>query len=239
MGGREGISFKVLPTNLLCFNPHERSTPFLLSRLSGRHAVRIAIYRHSETATGNLKHSGAVGKPATPAHTMDLKTPETSEQGENNDIAISYQTTSEDQKQSQPPSNEFQGPKQDDSTLAVYIGLRTIPARFLIWFNTTFCLAVGIAIATRLIDGVLDAYFPGSDKATVAMSFVVFYAVYTLLAYTLGVFCGIVYELWRNPYARAPTLRGKVGREEEVAMMKENRLRAKRLCRFMMPWKKL
>ena len=47
----------------------------------------------------------------------------------------------------------------------------------------------------------------------------------------------IAYELWRNPYARAPTLRGKVGKDEEVAMLKENRLRARRLCRFLLPWK--
>jgi hypothetical protein len=167
-------------------------------------------------------------------------------QGEKNDTtATTYHTSSthsnssplEPQKQSQPTNNTFQGPYQDDSTLAVYLDLQTIPARFLLWFNIAFSWIVGIAIATRSIDGVLDAYFPGFDKATVAMVFAVIYIVYSILAHTLGVFCGLVYELWRNPYARAPTLRGKVGREEEVAMLMENRSRARRMCRFPLPWK--
>jgi hypothetical protein len=140
-------------------------------------------------------------------------------------------------EQSRPMSNAFQGPYQDDSTLSVYLNLRTIPARFLIWFNIAFSWLVGIAIATRSIDRVLDAYFPGFDRATVAISFVGVYIAHAILAHTLGVFYGLAYELWRNPYARAPTLRGKVGREEEVAMLKENRLRARRLCRFLSPCK--
>ena len=172
---------------------------------------------------------------------MDLKT---SSQRAMNDTTTTYQTpcTESDspdksQKQTQLSSSTFQGPYQDDSTLAVYLNLRTIPARFLIWFNITFSWVVGIALASRTIDGWLDAHFPGIDKGTVAISFVVVYVVYAILAHTLGVFCGLVYELWRNPYARAPTLRGKVDREEEVAMLVENRLRARRLCRVFVPWK--
>jgi hypothetical protein len=143
----------------------------------------------------------------------------------------------ETQKQSKSIGNTFQGPYQDDSTLAVYFNLRTVPARLLIWFNIAFSWLVGTAIATRSIDGWLDAYFPGFDKVTVAINFAVIYIAHAFLAHTLGVFCGLVYELWRNPYARAPTLRGQVGREEEVAMLMENRSRAKRLCRFFVPWK--
>jgi hypothetical protein len=174
---------------------------------------------------------------------MDSKT---SSLGEKDDIttATTYQSPPtnsdsplETQKQPQPTSTAFQGPYQDDSTLAVYFNLRTIPARFFIWFNVAFSWIVGIAIATRSIDGVLDAYFPGFDKATVAINFAVIYIAHAILAHTLGVFCGLIYELWRNPYARAPTLRGKVGREEEVAMLMENRSRAKLLCRFFVPWK--
>ena len=144
---------------------------------------------------------------------MDFKTPNLGE--DKNNIAAIYQNSSHHapQKQPHPQINEFHGPHQDDSTLTVYLNLRTIPARLLLWFNTTLCWIVGIAIATRSIDDVLDAYFLASDKATVAISFAVVYVVYTFLTYTLGVFCGLVYELWRNPYARAPTLRGQVGRE--------------------------
>lgn len=174
---------------------------------------------------------------------MDSKT---SSKGKKDDItaATTHQSppTNSDspltnQKQQQGPGSTFQGPFQDDSTLAVYFNLRTIPARFLLWFNIAFSWIVGTAIATRSIDGWLDAYFPGFDRATVAIDFAVIYIAHAVLAHTLGVFCGLVYELWRNPYARAPTLRGQVGKEEEVAMLMENRSRAKRLCRFFVPWK--
>lgn len=134
-----------------------------------------------------------------------------------------------------PTSNTFHGPYQDDSTLTVLLNLRTAPARFLIWINIPFCWFVGIAIATRHIEHWLDAHFSGS-KSTVAVVFVVAYVVYTILAHTAGVFGGLACELWWNPYARAPTLRGEVGREEEVAMVKHNRLMARRIFRSFVPW---
>jgi hypothetical protein len=56
----------------------------------------------------------------------------------------------------------------------------------------------------------------------------------------VAVFAAIGYELWWNPYARAPTLRGEVGKEEEVAMVMENRIIARRMGRMLLPclgWK--
>jgi hypothetical protein len=137
----------------------------------------------------------------------------------------------------QPTTKEFPGPHQDDSTLTVYLNLRTIPARLLLWFNITLSWIIAILIATRAIDGLLDSYFPGFDKADVARVFAGVYIGHAILAHTVGVFCGLVYELWRNPYARAPSLRGRVGREEEVAMLVENRIRAGRLCRGVLFWR--
>ena len=134
-----------------------------------------------------------------------------------------------------PPTRiRHRGPYQDDSTYAVICGLQTVLSRFLIWFNLPLCWFVGIAIATRHIDQWLAAYFSGPE-ARVAITFVVTYIVYTVLAHTVAVFAAIGYELWWNPYARAPTLRGEVGREEEVAMVKENRKIAKRMARTFLP----
>ncbi|KAM0702876.1 hypothetical protein Q7P35_010308 [Cladosporium inversicolor] len=134
-----------------------------------------------------------------------------------------------------PPTRiRHRGPYQDDSTYAVICGLQTILARFLIWFNLPLCWFVGISIATRRIDQWLDAHFSGPE-ARVAIAFVATYIVCTILAHTVAVFIAIGYELWWNPYARAPTLRGEVGREEEVAMVKQNRKIAKRMARTFLP----
>jgi hypothetical protein len=222
--------------------PYRRSTLHIQQSLNDTlHATAIYFKDYRAFVRPSLSTSPeAVGYSTTAVQIMDSKP---SLQREKNDTtATTFQIQSnssqlESQEQSQPTSNMFQGPYQDDSTLAVYLNLRTIPARFLIWFNIAFSWLVGIAIATRSIDRVLDAYFPGFDKATVAITFVGVYIAHAILAHTLGVFYGMAYELWRNPYARAPTLRGKVGREEEAAMLKENRLRARRLCRFLLPWK--
>jgi hypothetical protein len=138
-----------------------------------------------------------------------------------------------------PTTMRYSGPHQDDSTYAVICGLRTIFARFLIWFNLPLCWFVGITIATRHIEQWLDAHFFDSES-TVAITFVVIYIVYTILAHTVAVFAAIGYELWWNPYARAPTLRGEVGKEEEVAMVMENRIIARRMGRMLLPclgWK--
>ena len=134
-----------------------------------------------------------------------------------------------------PPTRiQYRGPYQDDSTYTVICGLRTVLARFLIWFNLPLCWFVGLTIATRHIDQWLDAHFSGSG-ATIAVTFVVTYIVYTFLSHTVAVFTAMGYELWWNPYARAPTLRGEVGREEEVAMVKENRKIARRMARTFLP----
>jgi len=134
-----------------------------------------------------------------------------------------------------PPTRiRYRGPDQDDSTYAVICGLQTVFARFLIWFNLPLCWFVGIVIATRHIDQWLAAHFSGPE-ARVAIAFVATYMVYTVLAHTVTVFGAIWYELWWNPYARAPTLRGEVGREEEVAMVKQNRKIARRMARTFLP----
>jgi hypothetical protein len=207
------------------------------------HATTIYFEDYEIRPISTSTSPEAIGSSTTAAQIMDSKRSSQGEKNHNAATTCQIQSSSSDssqlepQEQSQPTSYVFQGPYQDDSTLAVYLNLRTIPARFLIWFNIAFSWLVGIAIATRSIDAVLDAYFPGVDKATVAISFVGVYIAHAILAHTLGVFYGLAYELWRNPYARAPTLRGKVGKDEEVAMLKENRLRARRLCRFLLPWK--
>lgn len=128
----------------------------------------------------------------------------------------------------------FSGPQQDDSTYTVICGLRTIPARFLIWFNLPLCWFVGIVIASRQIETWLKAHFSGSQSAA-AIAFVAVYVVYTFLAHTVAVFAAMTYELWRNPYARAPSLRGEIGREEEVAMLLQNRVIARRMGRTFLP----
>lgn len=134
-----------------------------------------------------------------------------------------------------PPTRiRYHGPDQDDSTYAVICGLRTIFARFLVWFNLPLCWFVGIVIATRHIDQWLASHFSGSD-ARVAITFVAAYIVYAVLSHTVAVFVAVGYELWWNPYARAPTLRGEVGREEEVVMVKQNRKIAKRMARTFLP----
>ena len=134
-----------------------------------------------------------------------------------------------------PPTRiRYPGPYQDDSTYTVICGLRTVLARFLIWFNLPLCWFVGIGIATRHIDHWLASHFSGSE-ARVAITFVVTYIVYAVLTHTVAVFAAIWSELWWNPYARAPTLRGEVGREEEVAMVKENRKIARRMARTFLP----
>jgi hypothetical protein len=134
-----------------------------------------------------------------------------------------------------PPTRmRYHGLHQDDSTYAVICGLRTIFARFLIWFNLPLCWFVGITIATGHIERWLDAHFSGSES-TVAITFVVIYIGYTIFAHTAAVFAAIGYELWWNPYARAPTLRGEVGREEEVAMVMQNRVIARRMGRMLLP----
>jgi hypothetical protein len=134
-----------------------------------------------------------------------------------------------------PPTRiRYHGPYQNDSTHAVICGLRTVLARFLIWVNLPLCWFVGIVIATRHIDQWLASHFSGSD-ARVAITFVATYVVYTVLSHTAAVFCAVGYELWWNPYARAPTLRGEVGREEEIAMVKQNRKIAKRMARTFLP----
>lgn len=137
--------------------------------------------------------------------------------------------------QKSPSKIQFPGPEQDDSTYTVICGLRTIPARFLIWFNLPLCWFVGIVIASRQIETWLNAHFPGSHQSTAAITFVALYVVYTFLAHTVAVFAAMVYELWRNPYARAPSLRGEVGREEEVAMLTRNRVIARRMGRTFLP----
>jgi hypothetical protein len=136
---------------------------------------------------------------------------------------------------SPPTRTRYRGPYQDASTYTVICGLRTVLARFLIWFNLPLCWFVGIAIATRHIDQWLEAHFSGSE-APVAITFVVLYVIYTVLAHTVAVFGAIGYELWWNPYARAPTLRGVVGREEEVAMVQQNRKIARRIARTFLPY---
>lgn len=134
-----------------------------------------------------------------------------------------------------PPTRiRYHGPYQDDSTYAVICGLRTVLARFLIWFNLPLCWFVGIFIATRHIDPWLASHFSGSETR-VAIAFVATYIVYAVLSHTVVAFIAIGYELWWNPYARAPTLRGEVGKEEEVAMVKQNRKIAKRMARTFLP----
>lgn len=135
---------------------------------------------------------------------------------------------------SSPTRIQHRGPYQDDSTYEVICGLQTVLARFLIWFNLPLCWFVGIVIATRHIDQWLNVNSSGSE-ATIAIAFIVIYIVYTVLAHTVAVFGAIGYELWWNPYARAPTLRGEVGREEEVAMVKQNRRIAMRMARTFLP----
>jgi hypothetical protein len=135
---------------------------------------------------------------------------------------------------SPPIRVRYRGPYQDDSTYVVICGLRTVLARFLIWFNLPLCCFVGIAIATRHIDQWLASHFSGSD-ARVAIAFVATYIVYAVLSHTVAVFVAVGYELWWNPYARAPTLRGELGREEEIAMVKHNRTIAKRMARTFLP----
>jgi hypothetical protein len=130
-----------------------------------------------------------------------------------------------------PPTRiSFRGPDHDDSTYVVLCGLRTVLARLLIWFNLPLCWFVGITVATRYIEQWLKAHYSGT-RSTAVIVFVVIYVVYAVLAHTVAVFGGIGWELWWNPYARAPTLRGEVGKEEEVAMVKRNRLMARRMGR--------
>ena len=144
-------------------------------------------------------------------------------------------TDSPERPWASPPTRiRYRGPDQDDSTYAVICGLQTVFARFLIWFNLPLCWFVGIVIATRHIDQWLSAHFSGPE-ARVAIAFAATYVVYAFLTHTVAVFGAIGYELWWNPYARAPTLRGEVGRQEEVAMVKHNRAIVRRMVRTILP----
>ncbi|KAM0723298.1 hypothetical protein Q7P37_001499 [Cladosporium fusiforme] len=127
-------------------------------------------------------------------------------------------------------SSDFQGPSQDDSTYLVFWGLQTVLARFFLWVNIPLTWMVGAAFSTGQVDvwlhdfmTWLGAYVSVPSELVVACVFVGGYVTWAFLSHTVCVFGALAHELWWNPYARAPSLKGRVGREEEEAMLLANR----------------
>lgn len=136
----------------------------------------------------------------------------------------------------------FHGTSQDDSTYLVFCGVRTVLARFCLWVNIPLTWIVGTAFITRHVDvwlhdfmTWLGAFVPVPSELTVACIFVGLYVTWAFLSHTVFVFGALVHELWWNPYARAPSLKGKVGKEEEEAMLKTNRQIVRRGWRAFSP----
>lgn len=163
----------------------------------------------------------------------------------------SKQTTTQDDNQLEKawptyskhsPHQKFHSPSQDDSTYLVFWGLRTVLARFCLWVNIPLTWIVGTAFITRRVDvwlhdfiTWLGAFVAVPSELTVACIFVGLYVTWAFLSHTVFVFGALVHELWWNPYARAPSLKGKVGREEEEAMLKSNRQIVRRGWRAFSP----
>lgn len=136
----------------------------------------------------------------------------------------------------------FNGPLQDDSTYAVFWGLRTVLARFCLWVNLPLTWIVGAAFNTHRVDvwlhafmAWLEAFIPVPSELVMACIFVGGYVTWAFLSHTVVVFGALAHELWWNPYARSPSLKGKVGREEEEAMLLSNRQIVRRGWRVLSP----
>lgn len=155
-----------------------------------------------------------------------------------NDIPVTEQCANDLEKETlQDPTSSWQRrneTEQDDNAFLVICGLRSVLARFCIWINMPFTWCLGGTIATGHVDRWLNLLFGEPNRKTAAITFVAMYVIYTVLTHTIFVYAALAHELWWNPYARAPSLRCQVDREEETAMLRTNRLLVRRVWTFIL-----
>lgn len=123
------------------------------------------------------------------------------------------------QKQRQPPT--FRGPYQEDNVFNIFAGAQTRLARLCLWFNIPLFVLTVVLLVKEKLDWPYQV-LPWSPFANLIVVCVVV-NVWMTLTFTLGFTGAIGYEMYWNPYFRAPSLRGVVGREEEDAMARVNR----------------
>jgi len=123
---------------------------------------------------------------------------------------------------SQREKNDFRGPYQQDNVFSVFAGAQTRLTRFCLWFNLPLFVLTFVLLVKEKLGDWPYRVLPWSHFTNLVVVCVLV-DVWMLLTFTLGFTGAIGYELYWNPYFRAPSLRGVVGREEEAAMARVNR----------------
>lgn len=126
-----------------------------------------------------------------------------------------------------PPST-FPGPSPTDNILLIWSNLQTPLAQFLLWFNLPLFWTTVVLLVSEVPFPWLFDVLPWSE-VTDLIVIIVFLDVWMLLTLTVGFTGALGYEAYWNPYLRAPSLRGRVGREEEAEMARVGRVGGRRL----------
>lgn len=116
---------------------------------------------------------------------------------------------------------------QADGMLACLLHLQTLLARLSFWINLPFCWLVIILTLTGHAES-QRSRAPVEIQYWISIAAGIFGG-WLLLSHTVGVFIPMSWELWWNPYAYHPKLRGKVTAKEEESMLMSNREIAKRV----------
>ena len=115
----------------------------------------------------------------------------------------------------------FRGSHQDDNIFRKIVGVKTSLARFCLWLNMPlFWITFVLLVSEKPFPWLFDV-LPWS-RYTDLVVICVLVDIWGALTLTLGFPGAIGYELYWNPYFRAPSLRNVVSKEEEAAMARVN-----------------
>lgn len=121
-----------------------------------------------------------------------------------------------------PGQPTFRRPLRQDNIFRIWVGTKTRLARFCLWINMPlFCIASVLLVSGEPFPGLFNV-LPWSQYTDLIVICVLL-NVWMVLTLTLGFTSAVGYELYWNQYWRAPSLRNRVGNEEEAAMARVNR----------------
>lgn len=128
-------------------------------------------------------------------------------------------------------SSKSQGEEntQSDSTFLVFSSLQTHVARFMLWLNIPGCYLILLAVLTGRLE-TWKSTLPPSQQHAISY-FLGFFGAWLFVSHFFGIAGAWLWELWWNPYARRPSLNGRIDQAASQRLAEENRLLARAVLR--------
>lgn len=118
----------------------------------------------------------------------------------------------------------------NNNAFPVFTGLQTYTARLMLWLNLPSCYLILLATLTGHLEAWRQSLPPSQQRAV--SYFAGFFGAWLFISHLYGIPGAWLWELWWNPFARMPALKGKVDRAEMQRTAEENRAIARGVLKY-------